>query len=414
MKRFILWLLGVAVGFTILLCVVAGVSFAFTTEGSKPASGTQFGGAELEVNGSCWQVPLIGGKLDKVFSTADTLNVQKLSVLYTAHPEITLPDWATYAQLSITNADGAVVFSGTADDYASFLYPANGEYKAELTVWRLPDGMSTSQFEGGTNNSLHKNAGLEHPAKAVGWYRYVFRFTLRASAELELSADKIEQGGIIGLRLTGMTGSEAPVIETDLGSIKCVRTSDGWRAYIPAAYNESAGGHEISVAVNGEVLTRTITVIPKDFGSVDVEASADSEAANTEFRNAIWPLYEQPAKEKLWSGGFVCPAENYLTLIDYGQTKVTNGKQGSRSNSTKLYTVPGDSARAPANGVVVLAQNLALTGNTVVIDHGCGMRSYIYGLASITVSAGQTVEKAQSIGTLGEDITMDFKLAAKV
>lgn len=89
------------------------------------------------------------------------------------------------------------------------------------------------------------------------------------------------------------------------------------------------------------------------------------------------------------------PAENSMTLVDYGQVKVTNGQQGSRSNSTKLYTIPGEPCRAPANGVVVLARNLALTGNTVVIDHGAGMRSYLYGLQALAVSEGQTVEKAR-------------------
>lgn len=75
--------------------------------------------------------------------------------------------------------------------------------------------------------------------------------------------------------------------------------------------------------------------------------------------------------------------------------KVENGQQGSRSNSTKLYTIPGEPCRAPAAGVVVLAKELALTGNTVVIDHGCGMRSYLYGLQTLSVSQGQTVEKAR-------------------
>ena len=94
-----------------------------------------------------------------------------------------------------------------------------------------------------------------------------------------------------------------------------------------------------------------------------------------------------PAREKLWQGGLINPVESYTTLVDYGQVKVTNGQQGSRSNSTKLYTIPGEPCRAPANGVVVLATELALTGNTVVIDHGCGVRSYLYGLQSILVSS---------------------------
>ena len=63
--------------------------------------------------------------------------------------------------------------------------------------------------------------------------------------------------------------------------------------------------------------------------------------------------------------------------------------------------------------MVVLARNLALTGNTVVIDHGAGMRSYLYGLQTLAVSEGQTVEKGQAVGALGEELTMDFKLGSK-
>ena len=140
---------------------------------------------------------------------------------------------------------------------------------------------------------------------------------------------------------------------------------------------------------------------------------ASTEAANTEFRNNIWPLYEQPVREKLWAGAFLCPAENYMTLVDFGQVKVTGGQQGSRSNSTLLYTIPGEPCRAPANGVVVFAGDLALTGSTVVIDHGCGVRSYLYGLQELSVTRGQTVERGQAVGVLGEELTMDFKLGSK-
>ena len=414
MKRFLLWVVGVAVGVAVLLAAVMGVSYAFTSEGSQPASTVQFGGAELEVNGSCWQVPLIGGRLDKVFASPASLTVQKLGVLYDAHPALQLPDWASYAVLTIEDSAGNVVFTDSASGYESFLYPSNGEYKAELTVWRVPEGGSITQFEGGSTGKLRKNLGLERPAKPTGWYHYVFRFTLQANAEIALSAERVEQGGVVGVAISGMTGDAAPTIETDLGTVQCVRSADGWRAYIPAAYNASSGGHEVAITINGETTTRTLIVLPKDFGTVDVEAEeAASEAANAEFRNSVWPLYDQPAREKLWMGGFVCPAEDYMTLVDFGQVRVTAGQQGSRSNSTKLYTIPGDACRAPANGVVVLAQELALTGNTVVIDHGCGVRSYLYGLQTITVTVGQTVEKAQAVGTLGEELTMDYKIGSR-
>lgn len=414
MKRFLLWVVGVILGVAVLLGAVMTVSYSFTGEGARPAADTQFGGQALEVNGSCWQVPLLGGQLDKVFASPATLTVQKLGVLYTAHPELTLPDWTCYTALTIQNAAGDVLFAGSAGEYQNFLFPANGEYKAELTAWRVPKGGVITQFEGGSTGQLRKNLGLERPAKPTGWYRYSFRFTLQASAEVELSAERVEQGGIVGLRISGMTGDAAPTVETDLGNVQCVRAADGWRAYIPAAYNASSGGHEVNITVNGETITRSIIVLPKDFGTVDVEPEPDaSDAANTQFRNAVWGLYEAPAREKMWQGGFVNPVESYTTLVDYGQVRVANGRQGSRSNSTKLYTIPGEPCRAPANGVVVLAEELALTGNTVVIDHGCGMRSYLYGLQTLSVSAGQTVEKGQAVGVLGEELTKDFKLGSK-
>lgn len=86
----------------------------------------------------------------------------------------------------------------------------------------------------------------------------------------------------------------------------------GWRAYIPAAYNASAGGHEVNITVNGETLTRTITVLPKDFGTVELAPEPEaSEAANNEFRNAVWPLYEQPRGKN--SGPAALPARRKIT-----------------------------------------------------------------------------------------------------
>ena len=61
MKRFLLWVVGVILGVAVLLGAVMTVSYSFTGEGARPAADTQFGGQALEVNGSCWQVPLLGG-----------------------------------------------------------------------------------------------------------------------------------------------------------------------------------------------------------------------------------------------------------------------------------------------------------------------------------------------------------------
>ena len=110
MKRLLLWLVGVALGVVVLLGAVMAVSYAFTTQGSCPAPEVRFGDEALEVNGYCWQVPLLSGQLDKVFASPETLTVQKLGTFYDAHPALTLPEWASYATLTIENTAGSVVY----------------------------------------------------------------------------------------------------------------------------------------------------------------------------------------------------------------------------------------------------------------------------------------------------------------
>ena len=131
MKRLLLWLVGVALGVVVLVGAVMAVSYAFTTQGSCPAPEVRFGDEALVVNGYCWQVPLLGGQLDKVFASPATLTVQKLGVLYTAHPELSLPEWTCYTALTIQNAAGDVLFAGSAGEYQNFIFPPNGEYKPE-------------------------------------------------------------------------------------------------------------------------------------------------------------------------------------------------------------------------------------------------------------------------------------------
>lgn len=113
-EAFLLWIISVALGVVVLLAAVMGVSYAFTAEGGCPDDAAQFGGQALEANGSCWQVPLLGGQLDKVFASPATLSVQKLGVLYTAHPELSLPEWTCYTALTIQNAAGDALFAGSA------------------------------------------------------------------------------------------------------------------------------------------------------------------------------------------------------------------------------------------------------------------------------------------------------------
>ena len=104
-------------------CGGAGRELFVHLGGREAASEVQFAGQELEPNGWCWQVPLLGGQVDKVFASPRTLTVQKLGVLYDAHPAFALPEWYSYGPLTITDSAGNVVFEGTAATYDGFFVP---------------------------------------------------------------------------------------------------------------------------------------------------------------------------------------------------------------------------------------------------------------------------------------------------
>ena len=50
------------------------------------------------------------------------------------------------------------------------------------------------------------------------------------------------------------------------------------------------------------------------------------------------------------------------------------------------------------------------TGGTVVIDHGCGVKSYLYGLETVGVERGQSVSAGDPLGTAGTAHNLIYEL----
>lgn len=414
MKRFLLWILGVVLGVAFFLAAIMGVSWWLTGTSDLPETGgAAFAGVALEENGYLWQVPLVGAVADKVFYAAPTLTTQRLGEVGDAHPAFTLPDWATDAQLEITDTEtGQTVFSGDLAAYAGFYYPAAGTYTVTARVWRLPEGMAAADLAG-SRDRVARNPGLEQPARPVGWYEYRFQFVLHPVPSVTLSSDTIRQGGTVCLVVRGMLGSDTPTAETDLGTVVFQAEEGGWRGYLGAAYNAEAGAHTITVTAGGQSTQTTLTVTGRSYGRTEVTPTQDSAEANEEFRQKIWSLYTAASGAQQWAGPWQCPVDYMDIILDYGAIKTVNGKAAGQSNSIEFAAKAGTDVVAPASGTVVFSGTLLLTGETVVIDHGCGVRTYLYGLASRSVSKGDTVIRNGAVGTAGERVTVDVKIGSK-
>ncbi len=421
MKVIFTFILSLFLGILLFFGAVIGMSASLVGEGSLPeAEEITFDGIALDVNGYAWHIPLIGGMIDKAMTSPSDLTVQKLGSVAVLQPQFTLPDWANYGYITVTNAADETVFAGSAAEYEAFSYPANGDYKVTAQFWHLPqssspDGWITAFEESKIIGSFYKNSGVEAPAQPTGYYSYHFRFTLAASAIVTLSSDSASVGEVVAVQISGILEGNVPTIETDLGDITALAYDGGYRAYIPVAYNTSGGAHAVTITVGDEVFEQTITVVAVDHDKVTLEEAeySGTTAENTEYREVIWPLYDGAITEKAWLRAWTCPVSGYEITVDYNDAKYYSDAFIGYSNSVIFALEEGDGVFAPAGGTVVYAGYLGLTGNTIVIDHGQDVRTYLYGLAEITVAEGDVLTQGQSLGTSTSSLTLDIKIGNK-
>lgn len=98
--------------------------------------------------------------------------------------------------------------------------------------------------------------------------------------------------------------------------------------------------------------------------------------------------------------GFMWPAEGWITGV-YGSQRILNGHPRRPHMGVDIAAPTGTPIYAPAAGEVTLAEDMELSGKTLFVDHGYGLRSDFMHLEEILVAQGEQVEKGQLIAKMG-------------
>jgi murein DD-endopeptidase MepM/ murein hydrolase activator NlpD len=86
----------------------------------------------------------------------------------------------------------------------------------------------------------------------------------------------------------------------------------------------------------------------------------------------------------------------------FGSQRIYNGTPKSPHSGLDVAAAQGTPVRAPAAGIVTLAEpDLYLTGGTVLLDHGHGVSSNFLHFSRIDVRVGQRVEQGEVLGLVG-------------
>lgn len=385
MRKLLLWLVMVVLMVALILGGTAAFLYSRTGEDSLPQEPVTFGELALEPNGWDWVVPVLGDSVNKTYQSPTNLTVQQLGTFTDTIPQLMLPEWVTGAEVTITAPDGTS-WSGGVEDCNTYTYTQNGDYEIVVTAYHQEN---------------------EPPADPQGWYAYRAGYTMQLTPTVTLSSERAAQGSIVAIMLSGILDGE-PSLETDLGTVWFRKTTSGYMGYIPVTYNAESGDHVMTLTCGSLTQEITLSVSKTEYGNVDVPAEEDVGGAE-EFRNAIWPLYTTGESEKLWSGAFQRPSAGEVTM-SYGVVQMVDGQRSGQATGLTYGAASGETITAPQSGKVVFAGTLTLTGGTVVIDHGCGVKSYLYGLQTVTATQGQTVSTGDAVGTAGEEHDLIYEL----
>jgi murein DD-endopeptidase MepM/ murein hydrolase activator NlpD len=103
---------------------------------------------------------------------------------------------------------------------------------------------------------------------------------------------------------------------------------------------------------------------------------------------------------KIWNGSFHVPVPG-PAISAFGKRNIYNGEPRNPHSGVDFRGASGTPVRAPSAGRVALASLLYFSGNTIILDHGLGLYSYLAHLSEFSVKEGDLVEGGDIIGRVG-------------
>ncbi|MFV0413550.1 MAG: M23 family metallopeptidase [Oscillospiraceae bacterium] len=386
MKKFLVGLLVCVLCIPLVLGGILGFFYLNTGADSVPAVALVAGGNTIQPVSYQWQVPVFNGMMHKEFSREGGLQTQDIGVLSEDKLVITYPENFTQ-QVSLLQ-NGIEVWNGTGADWNNYTLAANGDYILSVVC-------AQAQTMG---------------SKPYGSFTFRIGFSLNIEPTLKTSAAAIQQGDVFVIQLSFLQPGTQPTAESDLFISPFVATGENTMcAYLPTSFYTLDGEHTVTVTAGSYSWEVPFTIEWVKFPRQDLEidtsdpqiSEASSQAAYDEYNRTSPPLFDIADSEKYWSGVFLTPVSARIST-EYGHRRFTNGSVSSTYHrGIDIAADEGDPVLAPAAGRVLYAAYLLNTGNTLVIEHGGGLKTLYYHMSSLNVTAGAMVERGDTLGAVG-------------
>lgn len=209
------------------------------------------------------------------------------------------------------------------------------------------------------------------------------------------------QGGLAVCRT--LPGAEVGSGGASLGE------ADGSGLIVIGFDRDAPESETLTFSLGREEASITLSIAPRAFSEQSVsglppqtvtpDAAAQERIARD--RVHIDRGYASQAAVSGFLDGFIWPVEGRISA-SWGARRIANGIPQRPHYGIDLAVPTGTPIRAPASGVVTLAQpDLLREGGLVMIDHGQGLITLYLHMSRLDVVEGQTVAQGNIIGAVG-------------
>lgn len=392
----------------------------------------------LDSSGNAFQIKAADAETFLATSYAQSIyNDSKLPVLTLSGDHTVRPEKAQWMYKNTTGnyvaADTSTLVSDTAEDF-----DLEGGFALEFSDTpdsfriKVSDSNGELLFDDSYENinSLRLDPGTKISVEAEAkWYEddgrtyygelsYKFSATVSAPAEFYPGITSAKVGEFVSL--TGVNIKDpskitftsepsidyTPVFTVDEASPEYVRALVPFKMTLnPGTYTFTLGYAGTTQTISFELTERTVNTKEYNIDAATV-ATYFTESAQNDFKSSTADAAMLVTPKKLWNGYFIQgDRENGLSTISFGFGHVrTVASAGASYNHTGVdySAAAGIDVPAANDGTVVFSGILELTGYTVVVDHGLGLKTWYYHMLETSVEVGSTVKKGDAVGKTGK------------
>lgn len=224
-----------------------------------------------------------------------------------------------------------------------------------------------------------------------------------------MSTNQPDQGGTM---LVSVVGEVTGGVITFLDRVHTLtQGQNSMYAFVGVDVEDPPGEHALRIDFtlqNGSQgnLTETVNVLVTGWTLDHVELGPsqtsllDPKVTEAELTE-LMRVYGERSGEKLWSKGWQLPVDGPLTTR-FGERRSYNGGPVTGHHSgTDIGAGDGVAVRSCNSGRVVMARQLQVRGNMVIVDHGGGLLSGYAHLREFSVAEGQLVGQGDPVGLVG-------------